>query len=494
MALGETGLFSPDAQGLEPRAWRGPVYPAFIAAVESVYSRPWPGHVVLAQTLLSSAAVLAVAALAFLLGGWPAALFAATFCAFDPSQISAVSSLNIHGFYGLSVLLAAAAAALWAEKRTPVTTAVAGLSMAGSLLVRSSHFLAAPLLALAAVRRAGWKAGASLLLWTSLGLSLWSLRNIARVGTLSPFDVGGGSYSLLAASQGRLGAMSVPEGLALAESLRPGFRAAHPEQTDAENAMRALAYDEVSRRPGAFLAGCAERFFLFWKPQCLIVLLALAAFVFGMRGPALEAVGCVALSFSAYALIGGHPGYELGVAPALDVLAGCGAAALLTKTAPAPALAGRARSYLRLAVAALLALTGGVLLWSLVDAARGKSRPAPYVGPRVLAVLREGSVRSGGRWRKSVPAEELNAMPLRNEGVRLFLAGRADAAAESFRAAVGASPRSAGERLNLCVALDRLGRGREALAECERAVALAKNGPVRDSARSTLESLKKKRR
>lgn len=494
MALGETGLFSPDAQGLEPRAWRGPVYPAFIAAVESLFPRPWPGHVVVAQALLSSAAVPAVAALAFLLGGWPAALFAAAFCAFDPSQIAAVSSLNIHGFYGLAVLAAAAAAALWTEKRTPVTTAVAGLAMAGSLLVRSSHFLAAPFLALAAVRRAGWKAGASLLLWTALGLSLWSLRNIVRVGTLSPFDVGGGSYSLLAASQGRLGAMSVPEGLALAESLRPGFRAAHPDQTDAENAMRFLAYEEVSRRPGAFLAGCAERFLLFWKPQWLIVLLALAAFLFGKRGPGVEAVGCVALSFSAYALIGGHPGYELGVAPGLDVLAGCGAAALSAKAAPVPALSGRARAYLRLGIASLLALTGGVLMWSLVDAARGKSRPAPYVGPRVLAVLRDGSVRTGGRWRKSVSAAELDAMPLRNEGVRLFLAGRTDDAVKSFLAAVAASPRSPGERLNLCVALDRSGRAREALAECERAAALAKDGPLRDSARSTLESLKKKGR
>ncbi|MEQ1919066.1 MAG: hypothetical protein ABL955_07695, partial [Elusimicrobiota bacterium] len=45
VALSETGLLSPDAEGLEPRAWRGPLYPAFIAVIEAGFAKPWPGHV-----------------------------------------------------------------------------------------------------------------------------------------------------------------------------------------------------------------------------------------------------------------------------------------------------------------------------------------------------------------------------------------------------------------------------------------------------------------
>lgn len=499
VALSETGLLSPDAEGLEPHAWRGPLYPAFVAAVEAGFAKPWPGHVAVAQAVLSTLAVAVVAALGLLLGGIPAALFAAAFAAFDPGQILAVSSLNIHGFYGLTVLALAAAAALAAREPSSAATAGAGLSLAGSLLCRSSHLFAAPLLAVLAARRSGLKAAAALLLWTALGLLPWTVRNAARIGGFTALDVGGGSYSLLAATQGAMGAESVESGMALAETLRPGFSSLHPNQTEAEGAMRALAYEEIARRPGRYALGCLRRLWFFWRPLWPLVLLAGFAFLRSRPDAGLAAAACVAASFSAYAALGGHPGYELGVAPVMSVLTGCGAAALLARfrkaAAPDAALAAGARRVLIAWIVLLLAFTACVQAWAVVDASRGRRPAAAYTGPRVLSLIKDGTVASGGRWRKSLSDAELRAKPLRNEGVRLFMEGRVEAAVAAFRAAVAASPRGAEDRLNLCVALGRLGKKKEALVQCDRAVALARGGDAAllESARSSRESLLKTR-
>lgn len=488
VALGETGLFSPDSEGLEPRAWRGPVYPAFIALVEAPFRSPWPGHVSAAQAGLSLIGLIAAAALAFLLGGPLAGLFTASFLALDPAQILAVSSLNIHGFYGWSVLTLAAAAAL-------APPAVVGLSLAGSLMVRSAHFLAAPLLALVAWRRFGLKAGASVLLWTAVGLAPWTARNAARVGGFVPLDAGGGYYSLLNASQGGLGAASVEEATDLAEELRPGFTAKHPTQAQLESGMRALALEEIARHPWAYLTSTMHRLFVFWRPLWPFVLLAALAFWRRKPDGALMSVASVAVSFSAYAAIGGHPTYELGVAPVMAVLAGCGAASLLKPVTAPAAWAKIARITLFAWIGAFLLLAAGVSVWSLVDAARA-GRPAPaYAGPRVLSLIERGSVISGGRWWKSATTAELRAKPLRNEGVRLFRAGRVEDALKSFEAAVAASPRGAEDRLNLCVALGALGRKNEALVQCDKAVDFARkvDEDLYDSAVSTRHSLRKAR-
>lgn len=498
VALGETGLFSPDAEGLQAQAWRGPVYPAFIAVVEAGFREPWPGHVAVAQALLSTAGVAVVAALAFLLGGIPAALFAAAFAAFDPAQVFAVSRLSLHGFYGLTILALAAAAALRMLAPEAGSSAPLGLALAGTLMCRPSHFLAVPLLAAFDARRSGVRVAAAVLLWTALGLLPWTIRNAARLGDFTPLNVGGGSYSLLAASQGRTDATSVLEGLKIAEELQPGFRASRSRLEEVENAMRALAYREIAKRPGRYLAGCLRRLFRFWKPQWPLVILAALAFV-RFRSDAIIAVGLIAVSFSAYAAIGVHSGYELGVAPVLDVLAGCGAAALLAragrsgKTAAADAaLTEYASRVLLASISLLLVLTAGVQVWALADAFRARRPEAAYAGPRVLSVLKTGSVMSGGRWRKSVSPEELRAKPLRNEGVRLFLGGRVEASVAPFRAAVAASPRGAQDRLNLCVALGRLGRRREARSHCEEAVRLARDGDpeLLENARSSLKSVR----
>lgn len=487
VALGETGLFSPDSEGLEPRAWRGPVYPAFIALVEAPFKSPWPGHVSVAQTVLSISGIVAASALAFLLGGALASLFTALFLAFDPAQIMAVSSLNIHGFYGWSVLALAAVSAL-------APPALVGLSLAGSLMVRSAHFLAAPLLALAAARRSGLKAAGSILLWTALGLAPWTARNAARIGGFVPLDAGGGYYSLLNASQGGLGAASVEEATDLAERLRPGFTAKHPSQAELESGMRALALEEISKNPWAYVTSTGRRLFVFWRPLWPFVLLAALVFFRKKRDGALIPVGCVALSFSAYASIGGHPTYELGVAPVMAVLAGCGAASLLKPATSPASWAKHARSILRIWIGAFLLLWAGVSAWALVDAAR---RPiAAYTGPRVLSLIERGSVMSGGRWWKSASTAELRAKPLRNEGVRLFRAGKVEDALALFQKAVAASPRGAEDRLNLCVALGGVGRTKEARAQCDLAVDLARGADddLYESAKSTRDSLRKARR
>jgi len=483
VALGETGLFSPDADGLEPRAWRGPLYPAFIAAVESVFQEPWPGHVSAAQAVLSIAGILAAAALAFLLGGPFAAVFTAAFLAFDPGQIAAVSSLNIHGFYGWSVLALAAAAVL-------DSPALVGLSLASSLLCRSAHALSAPLLALIALKR---RSGLAFLFWVALGLLPWTLRNSARIGGFIPLDAGGGSYSLLAASQGGLGAASVEAASDMAELLRPGFTAAHATQASLETGMRSLAYEEIARSPLSYLRSCLSRLFVFWAPLMPFIFLAALGIFRNKPNDATISVACVAASFSAYAAIGVHPTYELGVAPVMAVLAGRGAASLLAPHPSPDAWTRLARRTLFVWIGFFVILGAGVGAWSLYDATRGRHSAAAYMGPRVLSVMRHGSVMSGGRWWKSVSDEELKAKPLRNEGVRLFRAGRLEDALAAFRKAAAASPNGAEDRLNLCVALGASGKTKEALVQCDRAVELAKrvDEDMYESAKSTRESLRK---
>ncbi len=131
------GVGAPDPQ---PRSWRGPIYPVFIALIESLSPNPNPGRVRLAQAALSSLSILLIFALGYAIYSPAAGLLAASRIALDPGQIDAVTSLNIHGFYSFL---------LWNERPTPKSTALAGDFLGVTLLCRSAHFFLIPLFAAA---------------------------------------------------------------------------------------------------------------------------------------------------------------------------------------------------------------------------------------------------------------------------------------------------------------------------------------------------------
>jgi len=154
----ETGLgllsyktYTPDIVNLQPKAWRGPLFPAFIALAESLWKHPLPGHVYLAQALLSTSAIPLAFALGCLLVSPLAGFWASLWMALDFGQIASVTSLNVHGFYSLCILALAACLALWAEKPGWKASALCGLCLGASLLCRTAHYLLIGLLPLAAV-------------------------------------------------------------------------------------------------------------------------------------------------------------------------------------------------------------------------------------------------------------------------------------------------------------------------------------------------------
>ncbi|MCM2305440.1 MAG: glycosyltransferase family 39 protein, partial [Elusimicrobia bacterium] len=170
-----------------PRSWRGPIYPVFIALIESLAAEPDPGRIRMAQAALSTLSILLVAALGAALVSPAAGLLGAALLAFDPAQIAAVTSLNIHGFYSFLILAACAALVRWSERPTAASTLLAGAFLGFTLLCRSSHFLALPLLAGAAwlwrpLPGPRWRAPALLILGAALALAPMTARNRAVTG------------------------------------------------------------------------------------------------------------------------------------------------------------------------------------------------------------------------------------------------------------------------------------------------------------------------
>ena len=313
-----------------PTAFRAPIYPAFIAAVESPFGHPHPGHVRMAQAALSTLAIVAAYALARLLLSPLAGLLAATLLALDPDQIMAVSSLNVHGFYGFCVLGLAIAAVFWVERRSGASALVLGAALATSLLCRAAHFPFPVLLAAAYLfwwkfpeRR--WRKIGLLAAATVLFLSPMAIRNALQFRKFIPFDLKG-SYILLRSTAGAYVDTTVEQSLDVAEALQPGFKKLGLSWQDQQAALVGLAVRNIAAHPLRYAWFCLQRFVLFWRGLWIFLLLALAALAGNYKNRGLQALAVVAASFSGYAVAGGIPAYRVSVVPVLDVLAGCGLA------------------------------------------------------------------------------------------------------------------------------------------------------------------------
>lgn len=111
------------------------------------------------------------------------------------------------------------------------------------------------------------------------------------------------------------------------------------------------------------------------------------------------------------------------------------------------------------------------------EADRARYRTLKEFYPRLEAVFAESLP-------KEAPAEpsflDPAARRLKDEGVKEFMAGRFDAAAGKFKAALALSPLDAEALLNLGVASEKLGQAEEALVSYDRAVASSASGALRD--------------
>jgi hypothetical protein len=436
------------------------------------------------------------------LAAWSFGPAAAAVVALDPALVSSVRGLDVHGFYGAVVLLLAVAAAFWAERGGDRRSGnLLGLALGVSLLCRSSHLLAAPLLVAAASAwwgRAGLRRSARVLLVAFAVLIPWTVRGWAHTGRLLPLDAGVGAYNLLAAAGGGDSAVRYDEAFALADRLSPGFSALHREEAEParDAAVMRLALRTILASPWDYLRGCLRRLAAFWLPLWFFLLPAAFAALTPRASRGTRAAALVAASFSAYAAIGLGEGYRLSVEPLLAALAGLGAASFLPRVAVKDALPRRAALPLAAAVGAA-ALAG--LIMTPFDALASRRSwkpdcrpPAPFLA----AFLDDGVRLAGDGWYLAPWAGTLRARPEVCAGMAAFDAGDAKEAALRFDAAAKTAPLDPEIRISLAVALGAAGQKKRALGEAKKAeeLAAAARYPsrLRESIRSTRTGLERR--
>ena len=405
-----------------PIGSRGPLYQAFIVIVEFLHSVPHPGHVVLAQAVLSILAIAAVYELgAELVSPW-AGLLAALWMALDARQIEAVGRLDLSGFYPVAVLALAAALIRWFKEPERRNTVILALTFASSLMCRSSHYALAPLLAAACVavpslRRRHLGEFSVLAALFAVLLLLPAAANYARFGRLHPMDAEAGALRLYAASVGEECCAPGQYDRYVKDVLN-GRGGELPPSYQFEGLVIRRALRHIAERPVRYAATFLENMRDFWSPYAAALALgAIAAYYHGAQ-PGFLALLLALLSFLGYHVMVAGRWHSEVVLPLLSILAGCGLASLPRPKLDffrRPAASGRARG-------ALIALFGGlyavVLLLFAVERlgahtgriARALGDPASSVHRAPLALLDLSVANSGGRYGLESRAYALAAM------------------------------------------------------------------------------------
>ncbi len=491
------GVYSSDPGGA-PQTGRGPLFTSFLALSQAGASRPSPRRARVAQALLGALAALAAWGLGARLRSPLAGALAAALVSFDPRLVVAVRGLDVHGFYGVVILLLGCAAAHWAESRGDRRSSILlGLALGASFLTRSAHL--AVLVLLPAAAWIWWKRHAGVVLLVAAAVLLpWTARNYAHTGRFVPLDAGTGAYNLLAAADGGDLALRYEEAFAVADKHRPGFSAAHRDEPveRRDSAVMKLALALIAERPADYALGVLRRLRAFFLPLAVFLLPALWAALAPGASRGTRAAALVAASFLAYGAVGLGEGYRLGLEPLLAALAGVGLAALFDARAKPSASALRAAFPAAglIAVAAVLCL---LLVPRDALAARRAGRADCEPPPAFLAAFLDDGVRLAGKdWYLAQWPGALRARPEVCAGMKAFAAGDAAEAATRFAAAAAAAPMDASIRVSLAVALGASGRKAQALRECAAAESLAdasapsyEQKRLRDSIRSTRAGL-----
>jgi len=477
------GVYSRDPGGTA-QARHGPLYPTFLALTQAGAPRPSPRRAYLAQALLGLLAGLAAWGLGARLRSPAAGALAAAAVALTPALARSVVSLNVHGFYGVVILLLACAAAHWAQKKGDRSSGtILGLALGVSLLCRTAHLASIPLLAAAAWAwwgRAGLRRAAWMLAVAAAVLVPWTARNYVHTKRLVLLDTGIGAYNLLSAANGGDDAVTIDQAFAIAEREEPGFTARHlgEPSPQRENALAAVARRLILRSPWDFARGCVRRLIRYWRPLALFLLLAAFAALAPGAAPGTRAAALIAASFSLYAVIGLGVDYRLDVEPLLAALAGIGLASLTGGKSQSTGKNDPLRAALPAAAAVALAALACLILTPF-DAWSARRAGAPVCSPPapILAAFLDDGVRTcGPDWSHAHWAGTLRARPEVCAGMNAFAAHDPAAAAGHFTAAAAAAPRDPEIRLSLAVALDASGDRARARRECAEAERLAAPG------------------
>jgi hypothetical protein len=468
------GVLSFGLTNSDPRLWRGPIYPAFLALCEAPFRDPWASHPRLALALLSALGAGFALWLGGRLGGRLAGWAAALLLAFDAEQIVSAATLNVHAFYGLALLGAAGAAALWAEDPSPARGLLLGAALGASLLVRSTHFLAVPLvLALAPPRRAVWPLVALVVV-----LLPWTARNALQLRVFQPLDAYSGAVNLYAASRGEAASSLVETAVSAADRQDPGLAAAFKADfSSAFPRLLALAERNIAADPWGYARGTARRWSLLFAPWLPTFAAALFA-CWRRKSRAAWAAFAVLASVNAYALVAVQDSYAECLRPLAALFWGLALAELAAlfgrRQAPPPAETAAAAGFARVFAGVFAAAFAASLVLIAREAAVAgplASRPtgtAPRAESLLRALARRDATGIGQfqygiflsmaeRNAEACPQFSLAARrPRTRERARPFLIGCLLAAGR-VDAAFAAAP--AGDPSDVCRPMDRVDLG-----------------------------------
>jgi hypothetical protein len=469
----------PSEPGL-PTAFRGPLYPSFIASLLPDGASPFPRGALYAQALLGSLAILGVYALGTAVSGPLAGLLAAAAYAVDADLIAFCASLDIEHFYSLLLLAIAGSLVAWGRDRGPGPAWQLGLLLGVSLTCRSSLALFPALLALWCLSpcppfQESRRMLPALILGSLLPLLPWAGRNALQFRKFIPFERHAAAANLYAASEGMTMTLVPEHGRWL---VGQGDRTLEAGSVEERNeAMVERAWANIADRPWRYLSSTLGRLAYIWGLHPWLWSFALLCLPLRRLVPLALLPGLLALYFLlTHSLLAVEGRYLVPLLPVLMVLALASAVSLagvvlarvLPSTAPAPGpWSSPSMRPLDRALKVSLAFFAAVFVLSLFFLAgelrrTGLRRSAPLVSG-VETHLRAPSAGQGPRG----DAESLN-----DRGVERFLKGDLKGAEEDFRASLLLRPGFDQPWLSLGAALSRQGRHAEALKACAEAARL----------------------
>jgi hypothetical protein len=357
----------------EVSAYRAPLYPLFIAAVQTKSGTSAPGPVRAAQCALGILLIIMLFDLGCRLHSAEAGGWAALLGAIHPELVLLQNSLYLEAVYALLVLWVAIRLAAWHTRPGRRELAYLGLTLGLSLCARS--FLALVPAAVLTVRlfqaptRRWLQECAILALCVSLPLLPWLVRNAVRFNRVIPFEAGVAGPVLFYASEGFVYAPANEAGV---EPMRTMYATLHHSEWDEYATSRAI--QTIIQAPYAYAVSTLQRVGALWSDayvpyllhahpkwsswlergrhweylrtaeralRCVLILLAGLGLVLGARWRLWPIVGLV-LYFSFYALGTVFPRFLAPAAPLICALAGAGIATLRNatankSTAPSPA-------------------------------------------------------------------------------------------------------------------------------------------------------------
>ncbi len=300
----------------EPSAFRGPLYPSVLSCVENFgpEGKVRAPHL---EAVLISLEIPLGAWLALALHSPVAGIVTAAFIAFHPDLARLVSPYETEDFYGLLILLAALATALWWRSPGPKRAWLAGFIIAVSLLCRSVLFLFPPCL-LIRPRKGVWALiGASYLF-----LLPWVARNAYQFQRFIPFEDHAATRNFFAATIGVT--KNVPGAYQdiLASWEDPGWR----DSGDMSH-MTSRAFRRIVAEPMAYGFSCLRRLAYLLSIHWGVFFLAGFGAILCRRAPGIQVLTLLCGYFVLiYTPMTVEARYLKPLLPCLLILAGCAVA------------------------------------------------------------------------------------------------------------------------------------------------------------------------